>query len=70
MDLAREIHIYHQLSTHHHPQVEAFDITKRFTQLQKRYSYLEVIYFSKHSGLHHLQSEAYKLTPPNLNHKS
>lgn len=69
MDSAKEIRINDQLSTQQTFQVEAFDITKRFTQPQKPNYYLGVIYFSKGNGFHYLDTRAYKITPPNFNHK-
>lgn len=47
-------------------KIEPFDVTKRYTKPHKHNKYLEIIYFVKGSGFHHLDMTTHRIEPPLL----
>ncbi len=45
-------------------KIARFDISKRYTKPHKHSKYLELVYFSKGSGLHHMDLDSHPIEPP------
>ncbi len=45
-------------------KIAPFDIRKRFTKPHRHNKYLELVYFSKGEGFHHLDLKSYLIEPP------
>lgn len=45
-------------------KIERFDVNKRYTQPHRHNKYLEIVYFSKGSGYHHMDLNSYEIHPP------
>ncbi|MFV0565516.1 MAG: AraC family transcriptional regulator [Flavobacteriaceae bacterium] len=45
-------------------KIEPFDVTKRYTKPHKHNKYLELVYFTKGSGFHYLDSKPLAINPP------
>lgn len=45
-------------------KIEPFDINKRYTKPHRHNKYLELVYFTKGSGYHHMDMNSYKIHPP------
>jgi AraC-like DNA-binding protein len=47
-------------------KIAPFDVTKRYTKPHKHNKYLEIIYFIKGSGFHHMDMKSHSIEPPLL----
>lgn len=47
-------------------KIEKFDVNKRYTKPHKHNKYLEIVYFIKATGFHHLDFKSYKIKPNTL----
>ncbi|WP_236778486.1 AraC family transcriptional regulator [Pseudalgibacter alginicilyticus] len=45
-------------------KIAPFDVSKRYTRPHRHNKYLEIIFFSKGEGFHHLDSKSYVIKPP------
>lgn len=45
-------------------KIEPFDVNKRYTQPHRHNKYLELVYFTKGSGYHHMDLNSYEIEPP------
>jgi len=45
-------------------KIAPFDVGKRYTKPHKHNKYLEIVYFSKGKGFHHIDFECYAIKPP------
>lgn len=60
------ISTYNKINAEVGIKIEPFDVTKRYTKPHKHNKYLEIIYFIKGSGFHHLDMESHSIEPPLL----
>lgn len=60
------ISTYNKINSEVGIKIEPFDVTKRYTKPHKHNKYLEIIYFIKGSGFHHLDMESHGIVPPML----
>jgi len=60
------IRTYNKIGSEVGIKIEPFDISKRYTKPHKHNKYLEIIYFVKGSGFHHLDMKSHKIEPPLL----
>ncbi|RTE51990.1 helix-turn-helix domain-containing protein [Arenibacter aquaticus] len=60
------IRTYNKIASEVGIKIEPFDISKRYTKPHKHNKYLEIIYFVKGSGFHHLDMKSHKIEPPLL----
>ncbi|WP_422081418.1 helix-turn-helix domain-containing protein [Ulvibacterium sp.] len=58
------INTYNKISPYAHIKIEPFDINKRYTKPHRHNKYLELVYFRKGSGLHHMDLKRYRIEPP------
>ncbi|WP_372753197.1 AraC family transcriptional regulator [Mariniflexile sp.] len=58
------IKVYDKISPVFDIKVEPFDVNKRYTKPHRHNKYLELVYFSKGEGYHHLDSISYIIEPP------
>ncbi|WP_068824846.1 AraC family transcriptional regulator [Wenyingzhuangia fucanilytica] len=47
-------------------KIEPFDVNKRYTKPHRHNKYLELVYFTKGSGYHHMDLNSYQIKPPVL----
>ncbi|MGY5356148.1 AraC family transcriptional regulator [Wenyingzhuangia sp. IMCC45467] len=45
-------------------KIEPFDVSKRYTKPHRHHKYLELVYFTKGSGYHHMDLNSYEIKPP------
>ncbi|MGJ8743118.1 helix-turn-helix domain-containing protein [Polaribacter sp.] len=57
------IDIYNKIEEYKDIKVEKFDVNKRYTKPHKHNKYLEIVYFIKGSGYHHVDLKSYKIKP-------
>ena len=60
------ISTYNKINAEVGIKIEPFDVAKRYTKPHKHNKYLEIIYFIKGSGFHHLDMESHSIEPPLL----
>jgi AraC-like DNA-binding protein len=60
------IRTYNKIASEVGIKIEPFDVTKRYTKPHKHNKYLEIIYFVKGSGFHHLDMTSHSIEPPLL----
>jgi len=60
------INTYNKINSEVGIKIEPFDVTKRYTKPHKHNKYLEIIYFVKGSGYHHLDMESHPIEAPLL----
>lgn len=60
------IRTYNKIASEVGIKIEPFDISKRYTKPHKHNKYLEIIYFVKGSGFHHMDMKSHKIKPPLL----
>ena len=60
------ISTYNKINSEVGIKIEPFDVTKRYTKPHKHNKYLEIIYFVKGSGFHHMDMESHSIEPPLL----
>ena len=60
------ISTYNKIDSEVGIKIEPFDVTKRYTKPHKHNKYLEIIYFVKGSGFHHLDMKSHVIKPPLL----
>lgn len=58
------IKIYNKISSSLDIKIEPFDTRKRYTKPHKHNKYLEIVYFTKGSGYHHIDFKSYEIKPP------
>lgn len=59
-----KINTYNKISPSIPIKIELFDINKRYTKPHRHNKYLELVYFKKGSGLHHMDLKKYWIEPP------
>lgn len=57
------IDTYNKIPDYKDIKIEEFDVNKRYTKPHKHNKYLEIVYFIKGSGFHHLDLKSYKIKP-------
>ncbi len=58
------IETYNKISAIADIKIAPFDVSKRYTKPHRHNKYLEIIYFSKGEGFHHLDSKSHAIEPP------
>ncbi|MCL7765257.1 AraC family transcriptional regulator [Polaribacter sp. Z014] len=58
-----KIDTYNKISEYNDIKIEEFDVTKRYTKPHKHNKYLEIVYFIKGAGFHHVDLKSYKIKP-------
>ena len=64
--MGNKIDTYTKITARADIKVKAFDITKRYTKPHRHNKYMELVYFSKGSGVHYMDLESYLIEPPIL----
>lgn len=59
-----QIEIYNKISSIDDIKIAPFDVNKRYTKPHRHNKYLEIIFFSKGEGFHHLDSKSHAIEPP------
>ena len=57
------ISTYNKIPDYKNIKIEKFDVHKRYTKPHKHDKYLEIVYFIKGKGFHHLDLKSYKIKP-------
>tara|TARA_R110001592_G_scaffold83369_1_gene246922 strand:- start:291 stop:1112 length:822 start_codon:yes stop_codon:yes gene_type:complete len=63
MLMKNKIDTYSKISEYKDIKIEEFDVTKRYTKPHKHNKYLEIVYFIKGAGFHHVDLKSYKIKP-------
>jgi AraC-like DNA-binding protein len=63
MLMTNKIDTYNKISEYNNIKIEEFDVTKRYTRPHKHNKYLEIVYFIKGTGFHHVDLKSYKIKP-------
>ncbi|MFB9055267.1 helix-turn-helix domain-containing protein [Mariniflexile ostreae] len=58
------IETYNKISAIDDIKIAPFDVNKRYTKPHRHNKYLEIIFFCKGEGFHHLDSKSYGIDPP------
>ena len=58
------INVYNKIESFNEIKVEPFDTDKRYTKPHRHNKYLEIIYFTKGKGFHHIDSTSHPIKPP------
>lgn len=58
------INTYNKIASFDDIKIERFDINKRYTKPHRHNKYLEIVFFTKGEGFHHLDSKSYAIKPP------
>lgn len=61
--MTNKIETYNKIAEYNDIKIEVFDVTKRYTKPHKHNKYLEVVYFIKGTGFHHVDAKSYKIKP-------
>jgi AraC-like DNA-binding protein len=61
-----KIDTYNKISEYNDIKIEEFDVTKRYTKPHKHNKYLEIVYFIKGTGFHHVDLKSYKIKPSTI----
>ncbi|WP_405567608.1 AraC family transcriptional regulator [Polaribacter sp. Asnod6-C07] len=61
--MKNNINTYNKISDYKDIKIEEFDVNKRYTKPHKHNKYLEIVYFIKGSGYHHLDLKSYQIKP-------
>ncbi len=64
--MENKIYTYTKIESTADIKIEHFDVTKRYTKPHRHNKYLELVYFSKGSGLHYMDLKSYGIEPPVL----
>lgn len=64
--MKNSIDTYNKISDYKDIKIEKFDVNKRYTKPHKHDKYLEIVYFIKGSGFHHLDLKSYKIKPSTI----
>ncbi|MCK5441474.1 MAG: helix-turn-helix domain-containing protein [Maribacter sp.] len=59
-----DIAIYNKISLQADIKITPFDVSKRYTKPHRHNKYLELVYFTKGTGYHHVDSKSFRLEPP------
>lgn len=59
-----EIQTYTKISAFENIKIEPFDVNKRYTKPHRHHKYLELVYFTKGTGMHYMDEEGYPIEPP------
>ncbi|PQJ74346.1 AraC family transcriptional regulator [Polaribacter gangjinensis] len=62
----KEIEIKNKISFENTIKIAPFDVAKRYTKPHVHNKYLEIVFFSKGSGFHYLDSKPFEITTPIL----
>lgn len=60
------IETYNKAATVTDIKIEPFDVRKRYTKPHRHSKYMELVYFTKGSGYHHMDLNSYEIKPPVL----
>jgi AraC family transcriptional activator of pobA len=63
MLINNKIDTYNKISEYNDIKIEEFDVTKRYTKPHKHNKYLEIVFFIKGAGFHHVDLKSYKIKP-------
>ncbi|SDR91998.1 AraC-type DNA-binding protein [Polaribacter sp. KT25b] len=61
-----KIDTYNKIADYKDVKIEKFDVNKRYTKPHKHNKYLEIVYFIKGSGYHHVDLKSYKIKPSTI----
>lgn len=64
INLKDTIATYNKISSLADIKIAPFDVNKRYTKPHRHNKYLEIVYFSKGKGFHHVDSISYPIKPP------
>ncbi|SIS39439.1 transcriptional regulator, AraC family [Zobellia uliginosa] len=59
-----KINTYSKISALEDIKIEPFDTNKRYTKPHRHNKYMELVYFSKGSGVHYMDETGYAIEPP------
>lgn len=62
--MSNQILTYNKITALSDIKIEPFDVSKRYTKPHKHNKYLELVYFTKGSGFHYLDSHPFEIKPP------
>ncbi|NIJ45619.1 AraC-like DNA-binding protein [Wenyingzhuangia heitensis] len=55
---------YNKIAALEDIKIEPFDVNKRYTKPHRHNKYLELVYFTKGTGYHHMDLNSYEIKPP------
>ena len=64
MKFSQNIAVKEKIASYEFLKIEPFDISKRHTKPHRHNKYLELVFFLKGSGYHHLDTKPYQIMPP------
>lgn len=62
--MEKQIATYNKISPIDAIKIEPFDSSKRYTKPHRHNKYLELVYFQRGEGFHHMDEKCHSITPP------